>query len=184
MRRAPLAAGLVLAALAAAGAARAQAQAQAQAQAPSGGTPPPAPVLEHVFSELVTLGPASSPGTTAYGGRTIIPITGGTFEGPGIKGTILPGGWDWQLKRADGCTDVKADYMLRTDDGVIINVVNTGALCPPEPGKPFSARTQPRFEAPMGKYGWLSQAAFIGTLEGATAPDGKPAVRIHFYRAR
>ncbi len=155
--------------------------AHAQTQAPA---PPPAPVLEHVFSELVTLGASVAPGATPYGERNIIPITGGTFEGPGIKGVILPGGWDWQLKRADGCTDVKADYMLKTDDGVIINVVNTGALCPPAPGKPFSARTQPRFEAPIGKYGWLSQAAFIGTLEGATAPDGGPAVRIHFYRAR
>src|SRR6185503_12394400 len=83
-----------------------------------------APTLEFAFEETVALGPATLPGDTARGGRIIIPITGGTFEGPGIKGVIMPGGWDWQLRRADGCTEVKADYFLQTDDGVVINVVN------------------------------------------------------------
>jgi hypothetical protein len=143
-----------------------------------------APLLEFSFSELVTLGTAISPGRTPMGGRNIVPITGGTFEGPNIKGVIIPGGWDWQLQRADGCTDVKADYMLRTDDGVVINVVNTGNLCPPAPGKPLTARTSPRFEAPIGKYEWLNKSAFIGTLELATAPGGGPAVRIGIWRVR
>jgi uncharacterized protein DUF3237 len=143
-----------------------------------------APRLEFAFEELVTLAPAASPGKTPYGSRNMIPITGGTFEGPGIKGTIIPGGWDWQLVRADGCVDVHADYMLKTDDGVIINVVNDGALCMAQPGaaaKP--ARTSPRFEAPLGKYQWLGQTAFVGTLEGAKGPNGEPAVKIRFYKA-
>jgi hypothetical protein len=152
----------------------------AAAQSPRGDTP----TLEFAFSELVTLGPAVTPGKTALGERNIIPITGGTFEGPGIKGTIMPGGWDWQLHRADGCTEVKADYMLRTDDGVVINVVNTGALCPPAAGRPLTARTYPRFEAPIGRYDWLSKTAFVGTLALAKAPDGGPAVRIGIWRAR
>ena len=114
----------------------------------------------------------------------MIPITGGTFEGPGIKGTIVPGGWDWQLVRADGCVQIHADYMLKTDDGVIINVVNDGALCMPEAGQPPKpARTSPRFEVPLGKYTWLGQTAFVGTLEGAKGPNGEPAVRIRFYKA-
>lgn len=145
---------------------------------------PVAPHLEFAFEELVTLGKAMSPGKTPYGTRNIIPITGGTFEGPGLKGTIIPGGWDWQLVRADGCIDVHADYMLKTDDGVIINVVNDGALCPPRDGKPGTpVRTSPRFEAPLGKYEWLGQTAFIGTLETAKGPNGEPAVRIRFYKA-
>jgi hypothetical protein len=147
---------------------------QAQAQ--------PAPRLEFAFEETVTLGAAIPVGSTPLGKRNIIPITGGTFEGPGIKGTVIPGGWDWQLTRADGCTQVEADYMLKTDDGVVINVINTGALCPPKDGKPSAVRTQPVFEAPLGKYAWLGQAAFIGTLELATDTPG-PAVRIRFYKA-
>ena len=50
------------------------------------------PTLEFAFEEIVTLGQATAPGDTARGGRIIIPITGGTFEGPGIKGVIVPGG--------------------------------------------------------------------------------------------
>ena len=136
------------------------------------------PTLEFAFEEIVKLGPATAPGDTARGGRLIIPITGGTFEGPEIKGEVMPGGWDWQLRRADGCTEVKADYFLKTDDGVVINIVNTGAICPGAP-----VRTHPVFEAPRGKYEWLSQNAFVGTLELAP-PENGPAVRIRIYRVR
>lgn len=153
---------------------------------PASGQPAasPEPRLEFAFEELVLLGAAMAPGKTAYGNRNIIPITGGRFEGPGIKGTIIPGGWDWQLVRADGCVDVKADYMLKTDDDVIINVLNTGALCMPKAGEaPRPVRTSPRFEVPVGKYEWLGQTSFIGTLESAKGPNGEAAVRIRFYKA-
>jgi hypothetical protein len=143
----------------------------------------PVPVAEFVFEEIVHLGPAQSMGETARGTRQMIPITGGTFEGTQIRGTIVPGGWDWQLRRADGCTEIEADYMIRTDDDVMINVVNKGVLCPPRDGAPSPVRTHPVFEAPRGKYEWLSQAAFIGTLEMATGTP-EPAVRIRFYRMR
>jgi len=143
---------------------------------------PDTPGLEFAFEEVVMLGEAIPGGETPRGRRNMIPITGGTFEGPDIRGTIIPGGWDWQLTRADGCTEIEADYMIRTDDGVMINVINVGVLCPPTDGTPTPVRTQPRFEAPEGKYGWLNRAAFIGTL--GMAPDaGGPAVRIRFYKA-
>jgi hypothetical protein len=146
--------------------------------------PAAAPKLEFAFEELVTLAPAIAPGKTPYGNRNMIPITGGTFAGPGIKGTIIPGGWDWQLTRADGCIDVHADYMLKTDDGVVINVVNSGALCLPKPGQsPKPVYTSPRFEAPMGKYEWLGQSAFVGTLERAKGLDGRPTAKNRFYKA-
>lgn len=142
------------------------------------------PSLEFVFEEVVMLGAAVAPGDTARGGRLIIPITGGTFEGPQLKGEIVPGGWDWQLRRDDGCTDVEADYFLKTDDGVVINVVNKGVICPPRQGEaPRPVRTHPVFEAPKGKYEWLGQAAFVGTLEAAP-PSAGPAVKIRFYRVR
>ncbi len=140
------------------------------------------PQLEFAFEEVVTLGEAIPVGDTSMGRRNIIPITGGTFEGPGIKGTIIPGGWDWQLTRPDGCTEIEADYMIKTDDGAVINVINVGALCPPQAGNSVPARTQPRFEAPIGKYDWLNRSAFIGTLELADDMD-TPAVRIRFYKA-
>jgi hypothetical protein len=141
------------------------------------------PTLEFVFEETVTLGQGVDPGATAQGGRFIIPITGGTFEGPNIKGTVMPGGWDWQLIRPDGCREVEADYFLKTDDGVVINVVNVGVICPGEGGARPPVRTHPVFEAPRGKYEWLSKAAFIGTLEPAP-PEAGPAVRIRFFQVK
>jgi hypothetical protein len=153
------------------------------AGSPAAAQAPSAPVAEFAFEEIVLLGPAQQMGNTARGARQFIPITGGTFEGPQIKGAIVPGGWDWQLRRADGCTEIEADYMIRTDDDVIINVVNKGVLCPPKDGVAIPARTHPVFEAPRGKYEWLSQAGFLGTLEMATGAPG-PAVKIRFYRMR
>ncbi len=94
----------------------------------SAAVPDATPRLTFAFEETVTLGDAVSPGKTALGTRNIIPITGGTFEGPDIRGAVMPGGWDWQLQRADGCWSVRADYMLKTDDGAILNVLNQGAL--------------------------------------------------------
>lgn len=163
--------GLVLALLAATAPVRISAQDE-----------PPAPGLEFAFEEIVTLGQGIPVGETPRGVRNIVPITGGTFEGPGIKGEIVPGGWDWQLTRTDGCTEIVADYMLRTDDGVVINIVNEGVLCPPADGVVRPVRTYPRFEAPLGKYEWLNSTAFIGTLEMATGLD-EPAVKIRIYRA-
>jgi len=139
------------------------------------------PGLKFVMEETVSLGKAVEVGKTARGQRRIIPITGGHFEGPGIKGEVMPGGWDWQLSRPDGCTDVKADYFLKTDDGVVINVVNTGEICPGAGGKPAAVRTHPVFEPPLGKYEWLGRHAFVGTL-GMAPPSAGPAVRIRFYQ--
>lgn len=130
----------------------------------------------------MTLGQAIPVGETPLGKRNIVPITGGTFSGPGIEGTIIAGGWDWQLTRSDGCTEIEADYMIQTNDGVVINVFNVGALCPPEAGVRSPAKTQPRFEAPKGKYDWLNRSAFIGTLDLAPGAAG-PAVRIRIYKA-
>ena len=142
-----------------------------------------APTLEFAFEENVTLAKGIPVGKTAMGTRIIIPITGGTFEGPKIKGTIMPGGWDWQLVRADGCTHIKADYMIKTDDGAIINVVNQGSACRGEDGKPIPLRTVPIFEPPLGKYEWLGKYTFVGTLVPSNE-GGRAAVKIRFYQVK
>lgn len=154
------------------------------AAAPLAAAEPAAPTTEFAFEEVVKLGPAIEVGQTAKGIRRIIPITGGRFEGPGLKGEIIPGSWDWQLTRPDGCTEVEADYFIKTDDGVMINVLNKGVICMPAGGgPPAPVRTLPVFEAPIGKYDWLSKAAFVGTLEGADPAEG-PAVKIRFYKVK
>ena len=148
--------------------------------------PPPAdPELELLYRSVVTLGEVIQAGETPRGVRRIIPITGGTFEGPDMRGEILPMGWDWQLDRSDGCTDIVADYFLRTDDGAVINVINTGTLCMPVPGEgpPPPARTSPAFEAPLGEYDWLTRGAFVGTL-GFDPSISEPHVVITVFHAK
>ena len=140
-----------------------------------------APRMEFVYEETVTLGASIHPGSTPFGERNIVPITGGTFTGPRLHGKILPGGWDWQLSAKSGCFFLQANYMIQTDDGAIINVDNRGRSCPKDPAHRGPIFTTPVFEAPLGPYQWLNGGAYVGTIDPATV-DGKPAVRIRFFR--
>ena len=125
-----------------------------------------APQLEFVVELKVKCEGAYQVGQTPHGNRFIIPIVGGTFEGPQMKGTILPGGADYQLQdNAHGRTELEAIYSIRTDDGVNIHVRNRGLICTGQDsgGRPqFYFRTAPQFEAPMdSKYAWLNNAIYV-----------------------
>ena len=61
-------------------------------------------------------------GATPQGNRRIVYVTGGTFEGPKLKGEILPGGGDWVLFRPDGVGQLDVRATARTDDGDLIYV--------------------------------------------------------------
>jgi hypothetical protein len=143
---------------------------------------PPAPHLEFVFEEFVTLGANIHPGVTPFGERNIVPITGGDFSGPKIHGKVMSGGWDWQLTTKSGCHSLSANYMIQANDGAIINVMNKGTLCD-SAGPTAKLFTVPTFEAPLGPHDWLNSGAFIGTLEAASS-NGKPAVHIRFYEVK
>jgi hypothetical protein len=114
----------------------------------------------------VELGQAYSVGTTPHGERNVVPITGGTFEGPDMKGTVLPGGADWQMTNKElGRTEIEAIYSIRTDDGVNIHIRNQGIVSMDKDadGKPqFYFRCAPKFEAPAdSKYAWLNNSLFL-----------------------
>ena len=124
------------------------------------------PQLEFALQLKVTLGEAYSCGETQHGQRTIIPITGGTFEGPAIKGTIINGGADYQLtNKAIGRTELEAIYCIKTDDGVNIHVRNRGIISNGKDanGNPtFYFKAAPQFEAPAdSKYAWLNNSLFL-----------------------
>ena len=127
--------------------------------------PQKAPELEFALQLKVTLGEAFGINNTQHGHRTVIPITGGTFEGPGIKGTIINGGADYQLANADGRTELEAIYCIKTDDGVYIHVRNRGIIANTKDaeGRPsFYFKAAPQFEAPAdSKYGWLNNSLFV-----------------------
>lgn len=128
-------------------------------------------------------------GTTQHGNRRIIPITGGSFEGPGIKGTIIPGGADWQIIRPDGVAELEARYTLRTDDGALIYVVNKGYRHGPASvmqrlakgdavdASEYYFRATPIFETSVAKYSWLTNHIFI-----VTGARNLTSVLLDFYK--
>ncbi|MDO7835621.1 DUF3237 family protein [Sphingobium sp. HBC34] len=134
-----------------------------------------APLAAFVYEAIVTLGPAEEIGMTPHGQRVRIPITGGTFKGPRISGTIFPEGMDWQLVRADGFTELEAVYLMRETDGTVIQIRNKGIA-----GKGY-AKTTATFEVPNGPHGWLNEAMFAGTV-GPVPEMQTPAVRIRMYK--
>ena len=128
--------------------------------------PKEAPSLEYALQLKVTLGESYRVGETQLGERIVIPITGGTFEGPAIKGTIINGGADYQLvKKAQHRTELEAIYSIRTDDGVYIHVRNRGIIYDgkdPEGNPSFYFKAAPQFEAPAdSRYAWLNNALFV-----------------------
>jgi Protein of unknown function (DUF3237) len=133
------------------------------------------PDLQLLFEVHGVLDAAVVVGETPVGLKRVVPILGGTFGGPEMRGTIVPGGADWQYVRADGVTVVEARYLLRTDDDVLIEVHNRGIRHgPAESMKRLAAgesvdpseyyfRATPVLTAPAGKYDWLNRNLFICT---------------------
>jgi hypothetical protein len=137
------------------------------------------PRVEFVFEERVTLSPAVVIGDTAIGYRQIIPITGGTVTGPKFKGVVLPGGRDLQLTySASQCTQLSADYFIKSEDGTVVHVFNEGLWCPGTERAIF----RPRLEAPKGPHEWMTRATFVATLE--VEPPENNAVRIRIYQVK
>ena len=127
------------------------------------------------FEAEVTIQPAVEIGPSSHGTRRYIPITGGTFSGPRIKGVVLPGGADWQTDRPDGVTELDALYSIKTHDGAVIMVRNRGLFV--DGGAYF--RTSPQFEAPKGPYDWLNKAIFVGSI---AIPPHPGAVIIRVFK--
>jgi hypothetical protein len=139
--------------------------------------PAAAPRLTFAFELRVQVGPPLVVGQVAGGTRRIVQILGGSFEGPGIKGKVVPGGADWQMIQADGFSALDTRYTLETDKGQTIYVQNAGVRhAPPDvmakllAGQPVDPatvyfRTVPRFETAAADLQWLARSVFIGTGE-------------------
>jgi hypothetical protein len=127
------------------------------------------------FRAHVTLGEIIVIGQSARGFRRVVPIVGGTFEGPRARGRVLATGADFQFVRPDGVLELEARYALETDDGIPIAVVNRGIRrASPEvserlsrgenvPPSEYYFRTCAQFEAPNdSRYDWVNAALFVG----------------------
>jgi hypothetical protein len=121
--------------------------------------------LEPVMTLRVVLGAPLPVGRVPEGELTIIPITGGSFVGPRLRGKVLPGGADWNTRLSPTLSRACARYWLQTDDGAIIAVYNDGLL--DAQTKPGALCTTPRFECDMdGSYAFLTAGTYAGTVCG------------------
>jgi hypothetical protein len=151
---------------------------------------PPEPKLTFVFQMRATVGVPIELGTLPNGlTRRIINVTGGTFEGPSIKGKVLEGGSDWQFITPDNVAVIDARYTLQTDQGHVIYINNQGfrhgpaevlkrvaageAVDPTE----YYFRTSPRLEAAAPELQWVNKSVFV-----CSAAREKNAVIVDFYR--
>lgn len=139
---------------------------------------------EFMWEAKVKIANMINVGESKRGVRRVIPITGGMFSGPKIKGEVLPGGEDWQLVRPDGDTELYARYLLKTDDGHVIQVINQALIHVGEQGKNFYCKSVLDLEAPKDSpYDYLNHAIFIGTLEMPRLKAGEdPYVVIGVYK--
>ena len=122
----------------------------------------------------VDVGEPVSMGPAPLGERRVVPILGGTFEGPGLRGEVLPGA-DWQIARRDGVLDIDAQYALREHGGGIVRVVSQGyrhgpsdviaALARGEDADPaaYFFRTTMRFETGAPSLEWLNRTIAVAT---------------------
>lgn len=139
---------------------------------------------EFMWDAKVKIAGMINVGESKRGVRRVIPITGGTFSGPKIKGEVLPGGEDWQLVRPDGDTELYARYLLKTDDGHVIQVINNALIHTDAKTKAFYSKSVLDLEAPQDSpYDELNHAIFIGTLNMPTLKPGEePYVIIGVYK--
>jgi hypothetical protein len=139
---------------------------------------------EFMWDAKVKIAGMINVGESKRGVRRVIPITGGTFSGPKIKGEVLPGGEDWQLVRPDGDTELYARYLLKTDDGHVIQVINNALIHTDAKTNAFYCKSVLDLEAPQDSpYDELNHAIFIGTLNMPTLKPGEePYVIIGVYK--
>lgn len=133
--------------------------------------------LRHCFDATIELAEVQDLGHTPVGHRRLIPIVGGSFAGPRLRGRVLRGGADWQVVRPDGSAFLEALYALETDDGALISVRNVGYRHgPPEvlarlargedvPADAYYFRTTPTFETGAAGYAWLNRTVFVASGE-------------------
>ena len=87
---------------------------------------PPPPALVPMTQIRCQVGALVTLGTAPLGERRYVPLGGGSARGPELNGTLVEGGVDWQIARGDGVLEIAAHYVIRADDGGLIEVRSEG----------------------------------------------------------
>jgi len=143
----------------------------------------PEPRLTLVYRLDAALGEPLDLGEVREGHRRIVPLIGGTFEGPGMQGKLLPGASaDWQIVLPDGTAIADIRYTLQTEAGALLYVQSRGV----RHGSPevlerlgrgedvdaseYTFRTSTRIETASRELDWLNKGVFVGV--GGRQPGG------------
>jgi uncharacterized protein DUF3237 len=134
----------------------------------------PDPSLRRVYRLEATVGEPLDLGDVAQGRRRIVPLTSGTFAGPELNGTLLPGtSADWQVVLPDGTALGDIRYTLQTDGGDLLYVQSRGirhgsaevlarlARGEDVDASEYTFRTSTRIEAAAPELAWLNKGVFI-----------------------
>lgn len=116
--------------------------------------------VEHLFTITAKTEGNSVIRSGPMGTRVIVGVTGGSFEGPRLKGTIEPPGGDWVTMRADGSARLDVRLTLVTDDGARVLMTYAGIGVPKDGG--LDLRTAPLFETGDERYAWLNNVQAVG----------------------
>ena len=151
------------------------------------------PELEFLFEARVQLHlPPLDAGPTPDGRRVIFRVAGGTFDGPHLRGRVVPdAGADWVRIRPDGTGVLDVRFALETDDGALLYAYWQGrfwsapedaayALDLEKPDDPAGAwryyfRAAPLFETGEPRYAWLNN---IVAVTKSRTGDGGPIHRV------
>lgn len=97
------------------------------------------------------------------GARSIIPVVGGTFEGPKLRGKVIGPGADWAVRLDDTTRVLDVRTLLVTDDEQRIYLTYRGLIYTPPAGQGDRYwRMVPIFETDSPKYAWLTHLVAVG----------------------
>jgi Protein of unknown function (DUF3237) len=143
----------------------------------------PEPRLTRVYRLDATLGQPLDLGERPQGRRRIVPLTGGTFTGPELRGKLLSGASaDWQTVLPDGTALGDIRYTLQTDAGELLYVQSRGVrhgsaevLARLGRGEDVDAseytfRTSTQIETASRQLDWLNKGVFVSV--GGRHADG------------
>lgn len=143
---------------------------------------------EMLFRATLDVASVHDLGATPFGARRIAEVTGGSFEGPRMRGRVMGGGGDWLLMRNDGILQLDVRIILETDDGALVYMTYRGLRHGPEavmkrlnageevaPSE-YYFRTAPFFETSAPAYAWLN--GIVSVAKGHRMPTG-PVYEVH-----
>ena len=135
----------------------------------------PEPRVNLVYRLEASVGDLQDVGEISAGHRRIVPLTGGTFSGPELRGTLLPGASaDWQIILPDETALGDVRYTLETERGDVLYVqsqsVRHGSTAVLErlgrggdvDAGEYAFRTSVKIETGADSLDWLNKGIFVG----------------------